>query len=395
MYLGKYKAWGEDFLLSAHRAELIHALLNFFCILNSIVILRASTRDVGSETEVKYFKGVVWCYIGFAASNVYWLFSLIDLSDTLMLILNALNISFMLGIVVFWAIYAETKLNGRDNEIPLWQMLIIIVPFALLLIQTWLSIHTGTMFYVEDHDLVQGSHYIAIIITIGVIFLLITIHAAREAIKTTSTSRRREYITIFLFVVMPLLAGVTDSILPNMPLMTPSVFFSILLIFTERQGANISNDSLTGMYNRRHAQDFIEDAVKDADKSPFCFILLDARRFNNINDIYGHLQGDNVLKIMARAIEDYAKDADCFAARWGGDEFVLVIEKDKVEDPGEVIQKINRLVWDGVRVSDVHVEVTFDGGYSYCESSKMGSDELINAAEDMLEESKKAARAAQ
>ena len=328
-----------------YRADLIHALINIFCIFYALVILRGTTRDIGSDKEVKYYKTVVWCFIGFAASNIYWLFNMRYPGEFLMLLVNAVNISFMLGIAASWVIYAETKLAGRDKEIPVLTKILVLIPFAVLTVLTWLSIKTRMMFYVENNDLVQGKFYIAIIITIAAMFLVVAVHAAIEASRTSSKSRKRECTTLVLFAVMPLLAGVLDSFLPNLPLMTPSVFFSLLLIFAQQQESNISNDALTGMYNRRYAQDYIDDAVRDADGKPFCFILLDAKKFGKINDIYGHLTGDRVLRIMGKALDDFAKENDCLSARWGGDEFVVVIDKKKCDNPEEIIKHKEYQKW--------------------------------------------------
>ena len=63
----------------------------------------------------------------------------------------------------------------------------------------------------------------------------------------------------------------------------------------------------------------------------------------------------------------------------------------KCDNPEEIIKHINRLVWEGVRVSGVHVETTFDGGYCYCESSKTNTDDVLKRAEEMLEKVKSAA----
>ena len=184
-----------------YRADLIHALINIFCIFYALVILRGTTRDIGSDKEVKYYKTVVWCFIGFAASNIYWLFNMRYPGEFLMLLVNAVNISFMLGIAASWVIYAETKLAGRDKEIPVLTKILVLIPFAVLTVLTWLSIKTRMMFYVENNDLVQGKFYIAIIITIAAMFLVVAVHAAIEASRTSSKSRKRECTTLVLFAV--------------------------------------------------------------------------------------------------------------------------------------------------------------------------------------------------
>ena len=85
-------------------------------------------------------------------------------------------------------------------------------------------------------------------------------------------------------------------------------------------------DFLTGLYNRRAFEKQLELAVERAkrDKGIFSLILLDIDHFKRINDLYGHLVGDEVLKKLAQLIKDTVRKVD-FPARYGGEEFAIIL----------------------------------------------------------------------
>jgi diguanylate cyclase len=87
-------------------------------------------------------------------------------------------------------------------------------------------------------------------------------------------------------------------------------------------------DGLTGLYNRKAFDLKVEAALKAfRDKGEaFSLILFDINAFKKINDTLGHVAGDKVLQKVAQALRESFREND-FAARYGGDEFVVVIEK--------------------------------------------------------------------
>lgn len=88
-----------------------------------------------------------------------------------------------------------------------------------------------------------------------------------------------------------------------------------------------SYDSLTQIYNRNMFGRLIDikmSKVKE-NSTPLVFIILDIDYFKKVNDTYGHLVGDEILKQLARLIQLHTRDNDLFA-RWGGEEFVLAFD---------------------------------------------------------------------
>jgi len=91
-------------------------------------------------------------------------------------------------------------------------------------------------------------------------------------------------------------------------------------------------DELTGLYNRRHLLELLGIEKHRADRSGqlFCLLLLDIDHFKKVNDNFGHLAGDKVLKIAANVVQRELRAFD-FCGRYGGEEFVLVMGQTTME----------------------------------------------------------------
>lgn len=91
--------------------------------------------------------------------------------------------------------------------------------------------------------------------------------------------------------------------------------------------AELSNrDALTGAYNRRFLNEFMERTIEscNASEKSVYFMLMDLDKFKSINDTYGHGFGDEVLKATVRAIGAVLRESDILA-RYGGEEFAVVV----------------------------------------------------------------------
>ena len=90
------------------------------------------------------------------------------------------------------------------------------------------------------------------------------------------------------------------------------------------------HDYLTGLPNRMLAKSEIESLI--AQHTPFALMMLDVDDFKSINDFFGHLCGDEVLREIGRRLSALQADGDFFACRSGGDEFLLVYKDGEIED---------------------------------------------------------------
>lgn len=86
------------------------------------------------------------------------------------------------------------------------------------------------------------------------------------------------------------------------------------------------HDELTGLYNRRHLMTMLDIEKKRSDRTGqlFFIIIVDVDHFKRINDTFGHLKGDEVLKVVSEVMQKALRGTD-FCARFGGEEFVMVL----------------------------------------------------------------------
>ncbi len=104
-------------------------------------------------------------------------------------------------------------------------------------------------------------------------------------------------------------------------------------------------DPLTGVLNRRYLNDRLSEEISRFNryKQPFCLLMVDIDEFKKYNDTYGHLIGDRVLKILASTILSSLRNIDK-AARFGGDEFVLILPQTPKVDAINIANRIKENV---------------------------------------------------
>lgn len=129
-----------------------------------------------------------------------------------------------------------------------------------------------------------------------------------------------------------------------------------------------TRDSLTGIYNRRYFIQLSEILLRKAsEKQPLSLILIDLDHFKEINDQYGHIAGDMVLKNMAMMVHDVLRKED-IVARLGGDEFAILLPDTCQQQAWQIAERL--------RVEISALPVTFDGREIYITMSLGVSESL-------------------
>jgi len=101
-------------------------------------------------------------------------------------------------------------------------------------------------------------------------------------------------------------------------------------------------DGLTGLGNRRYFDEYLAAEWKRCQrtKSPLSVLMIDVDHFKRYNDAYGHLAGDDVLKQIARVIQDGSTRSTDLAARFGGEEFVVILTGVPQEGASHVAERL-------------------------------------------------------
>jgi diguanylate cyclase (GGDEF)-like protein len=142
-------------------------------------------------------------------------------------------------------------------------------------------------------------------------------------------------------------------------------------------------DSLTGLYNRRFISTDVPKVLARMDRKneKLSVLLLDCDNFKDINDTYGHIQGDQVLIEVAALLSTKIRKGD-IAVRWGGDEFLLIAPS---ADEAKVKAVMERLKKELTKVSEkLQINVSVSAGFAVYPTEARTLDELIQAADTKL-----------
>ena len=140
-------------------------------------------------------------------------------------------------------------------------------------------------------------------------------------------------------------------------------------------------DPLTGLYNRRFAEQRLKAEISRSERKghPLVVVLADLNDFKQINDTYGHQAGDTVLKEFAKRLNRATRGSD-LAARWGGDEFMMLLVDCEASQLPPILARLDDF---NVEVQGRELPVSIAVGWEAYDAGDRLSD-LIEQADRML-----------
>lgn len=156
-----------------------------------------------------------------------------------------------------------------------------------------------------------------------------------------------------------------------------------------------THDFLTGLANRQHFQRQFETELARSKRygRAGALLLLDLDHFKRVNDRYGHDLGDHVLKELARLVQDRLRTADTFA-RWGGEEFCILLPETGRAEALEVAERIRRDVemHPFGREPDRPIRITLSIGLTGIDADVDRIETAMRRADEALYDAKRAGR---
>lgn len=369
--------------------HLPYAITEVYCIAFALTVWLRMNSSIGSEHEVRQLRNMIYSYVAMLLTDIVWAFTedgLLNLNRTLYASINAITVMSVACGCYFWFRFIEDRLHfGRKNLETLLKL-----PLLLLCVLDFLSIFTGWLFFIDDQNHFQNTPFFYIHTAINYFYLVIpTIFAIYRACRTRSRQERSECATYALYMVAPLIAGSLEDVFPMVPLLALNIFLMILILFLMIQNLQVYNDALTGLNNRRRLNRYLEDRLSkvSAEHSLLLFIL-DINDFKSINDTYGHLEGDKALTTFAGILKEVASRYYAFAARYGGDEFCVVMDaggRTAEEVSADIRQSLCSAQPQGAKPYVLSVSI----GYTSCREPGADANAVLATADALLYEDKK------
>lgn len=269
------------------------------------------------------------------------------------------------------------------------------------------------------NSILEKVYFIAVM-TWGTAFTLfhqveqgnMTVFALVLVVLSMMVTMRREYTTLLMVLNNVVFLSVGNMLYEEAYFTTDIMFTSILYtviaislarqfykqrfeikrnhIMLQEQNQKLEElairDSMTHLYNNAYIHDFISKSVEHSSKRSghLCILILDIDDFKQINDTYGHLFGDEVIKMISNMLKFHCRDGD-IVGRYGGEEFMIVmphIYKDAID---KIAERFRLGVEELVFSKEVKVSVSIGGA---CLDGHTAM-ELIDLADQNLYEAKR------
>jgi len=153
-------------------------------------------------------------------------------------------------------------------------------------------------------------------------------------------------------------------------------------------------DGLTQISNRRYFEEALEREISRCNRyaREMSLVLIDIDHFKQVNDSYGHLAGDAVLKVLASAIKARIRKEDVFA-RYGGEEFALLLPEVDLKGGAAMAEKARKLVEaQKFEFDNQRIPITISAGVAALTSTQREPADVVRAADAKLYEAKSTGR---
>ncbi len=154
-------------------------------------------------------------------------------------------------------------------------------------------------------------------------------------------------------------------------------------------------DLMTGLANREACLDHLQtlvDKAKETDSSFFSIVYIDIDRLKVINDSMGTCYGDELIKQVARRLQDVLAHTDHFFARQGGDEFITVLNLTHPKETIRIVSKMQQSFQDPFRLQETDILITASMGIVLGASPYNTPEDLLRTANIAMRQAKKSTR---
>ena len=231
------------------------------------------------------------------------------------------SVYYLFKILAFYfaILFLDYMLFKDPERIKIFLIIIFAITFVHLIILL-MNLKWNFYFYIDEAKntfILGNKNLIRIIISYcPALFVIYEIIICRKMFKSA-------YLFIILLLMgLVLLGSSIDLAVNGLKLVWPCMTAVLMCFYFFIIQNDTKIDSLTGIGNRYSFNEFTEKLSQSSSGESWAIVMIDLDHFKKINDTLGHQEGDNALRDMAGIIKSSIKRSD-FAARYGGDEFVL------------------------------------------------------------------------
>lgn len=370
----------------------LYVEINILCmIMLSVMAYTAARFELDSTAQTRTFVAAIWSAFTMNLCEVFWGLGLsrtIPMPAWALHVVNALYFTMLCCTTFFWFVFSEYMFRQsmpHKHATHLQLVLPLFALIALLLINPF----TGCLFtFGGDMKQIRGPlYYMQSVLGVSYLLLSVALYLARRfSQRNNKYYLKQNEDTVFISFTTPLfLCIVLQIFFQDLPIVSVSPVIAFMLAYASVIKLRITLDPLTGINNRRSLLKAL--AVKCRNVKKDCslyFLFIDIDNFKNLNDVYGHYEGDRALQSVANTLSRVCRSSGGFCARYGGDEFAVMQELAADKSPAELCRKIETAVSHHSEKAGLACTVKVSVGYAEFNKDAATAQELIDFADEQM-----------
>ena len=313
---------GTDYVIFYTEASLVCILIL------SIMLVNDRLHGTRQETQM-FFNRAIVSFILYFVSDAFWaavLGGVLPRTRALVVFFNGTNYLLLSLMAYSWFMYmaAAEKMPFRKSR---KKKLLCFLPTALSCLGLMIAYIADPYYWVDRNNELCALYY-PVMIFVPTLYLLAAF--AISMVNARKTERRDEKKQCWLIGIFPLGVlgfGLAQVAVLNAPTFCFGCTVMIIFFYIQHMQMMISVDALTRLNNRGQINRYIEQ-ITDRDHIREIAMMIDIDGFKEINDTYGHAEGDRALVLVSEALKKTGEGLKIpmFLGRYGGDEFLLIMQ---------------------------------------------------------------------
>lgn len=287
----------------------------------------------------------------------------------LSVILNVALFVLTFVVTVLWALYTDYKLFESTEHIKKflpYAVLPLVVPVVLCLCNLFYPI----FFHINDTVEYVRRPLLPFLFLVNYLYI---VAMSLRIVYFRKKIGKYIFVPTVMFLIPIFIGSVLQVIFYGFSFMWVGIALGLNSLYINLQNETNYTDPLTKLYNRTYLLSYLKNRWNKG--HAFVGLMLDLNSFKQINDTYGHLEGDEALKAAGKILLESVED-HCIVARYAGDEFIIIKEGPYVACAENIYENIQNNVCRFNEESNKPYELSFSIGI--CRNSNQPLDKFLN-----------------
>ena len=280
-----------------------------------------------------------------------------------------------------WASYIDHKIFNSIDRIK--RRHYYLYPFYIGAVMSVINIFYPILFFINDANVYSREPFIWVNVVTMYSLLIYTIIVAYKYRKVVN---QNVFLGVTVFMFLPAIGAIFQMLFLGVLLIWPMFALGIIVAYIFLETVGTSRDHLTNLFTRVKSDEYLRHLIDR--QSEFAVIMIDLDKFKELNDTYGHSEGDNILKGFGIILMNVF-NKDSLVSRFGGDEFFIITDSHTDKELLGYKEAIYNELKNPMYLNEHLKTLNFSFGYSFFKKNDVKSiDELVVEADNQMYEDK-------